>query len=165
MVNPRSYRCRGARLSVDPVPPVKQLPPSRPTRPVYWFLITKGYRTYRYLHAFAHRYFPHPHEATPPEMQACMDTLAKSRFGDAYRADLGIVQFDPVRGYLRPPWSGIRAGLRPRPEVRLFLDRNAGYVDGDELVCLTELSESNLRSIARREFLCGYDDGRRTVAA
>jgi hypothetical protein len=44
--------------------------------------------------------------------------------------------------------------------VRLFLDRNAGYADGDELVCLTELCASNLRSIARREFLRGYDDAR-----
>jgi hypothetical protein len=142
-----------------------ELKAERPTQPLYWLLISKGYRTYRYLHAFAHRYFPHPHEATPPEVQACMDTLACSRFGDAYRADLGIVRFDPVRGYLRSPWNGIRQGLQPRPEVRLFLERNAGYADGDELVCLTELSESNLRSIARREFLRGYEDGRRADAA
>lgn len=137
----------------------------RPEQPLYWFLISKGYRTYRYLHAFAHRYFPHPHEATPPDFQACMNELARERFGSAYRADLGIVRFEPVRGYLRAPWNSVRDGLQPRPEVRHFLDRNAGYVDGDELVCLAELSESNLRSIARREFLRAYDDARRALAA
>lgn len=142
-----------------------RLKAERPAQPLYWFLISKGYRTYRYLHAFAHRYFPHPSCATPPDVQACMDTLARSRFGSAYRAELGIVRFDPVRGYLRAPWNSVREGLRARPEVRLFLERNAGYVDGDELVCLTELCASNLRSIARREFLRGYDDARRTLAA
>jgi hypothetical protein len=70
----------------------------RPSQPLYWFLISKGYRTYRYLHAFARRYFPHPREATPPDVQACMDALGRARFGAAYRAELGIVRFDPVRG-------------------------------------------------------------------
>lgn len=137
----------------------------RPEQPLYWFLISKGYRTYRYLHAFAHRYFPHPNEATPPDMQARMHELARARFGSAYRPELGIVRFEPVRGYLRPPWNEVRDGLQPRPEVRHFLARNPGYVAGDELVCLAELSASNLRSIARREFLRAYDDARRAFAA
>ena len=34
--------------------------------PLYWLLITKGYRTWRYLPLFAHEYWPNPGCATPP---------------------------------------------------------------------------------------------------
>ena len=42
-----------------------------------------------------------------------------------------------------------------RPETAFFLASNPGYVHGDELVCLTELSTENLRPIARRVFQKG----------
>lgn len=136
---------------------------AQPDAPLYWFLISKGYRTYRYLHAFAHRYFPHPGEPTPDAMKRRMDTLAQARFGSAYRPALGIVRFEPVRGFLRAPWNAVRDGLRSRPEVSFFLGRNAGYLNGDELVCIAELSEENLRSVARREFTQAYADARRSA--
>ncbi|RPI45256.1 MAG: hypothetical protein EHM59_10660 [Betaproteobacteria bacterium] len=123
-----------------------------PQLPLYWFLISKGYRTYRYLQAFARRYYPHPHEATPARMKLRMDHLAGSRFGSCYSPARGIVHFEPARGYLRAPWNGVRAGLRARAEVQYFLQRNPGYIDGDELVCIAELSTDNLRSVAAREF-------------
>jgi len=134
---------------------------TQPDVPLYWFLISKGYRTYRYLHAFARSFYPHPRDPTPVAMQDRMDRLAHSRFGDAYRRDLGIVRFEPVRGFLRTPWNAVRDGLMSRPEVSFFLGRNAGYVNGDELVCIAELSEANLRSVARREFMQAYADARR----
>jgi len=131
-----------------------------PEAVLYWFLISKGYRTYRYLDAFARRYYPHPVEPTPSDMRRRMDALARARFGEAYSSELGIVRFVPVRGYLRAPWNGVRTGLRDRPEVRYFLERNPGYVNGDELVCIAELSAQNLRSIARREFTEAYANAR-----
>lgn len=122
---------------------------------LYWFLISKGYRTYRYLQAFTHRYFPHPRAATPAPMRRRMDVLARARFGAAYLSESGIVRFEPPRGYLRPQWCGARAGLLARDDVRFFFERNPGYHAGDELVCIAELAETNLRSLARREFAAG----------
>jgi len=129
-----------------------------PERRLYWFLISKGYRTYRYLHAFARRYYPHPVLPTPAAMQQRMDMLAYARFGEAYLRSAGIVRFVPARGFLRPSWSGVREGLRDRAEVRYFLQRNPGHAAGDELVCLTELTQGNLRSVAAREFADGHHD-------
>jgi hypothetical protein len=124
-------------------------------RPLYWFLISKGYRTYRYLDAFAHRYFPHPGMPTPPLVRRRMEVLAQARFGTSYSRERGLVRFDPPRGYLRPQWCGVRTGLMRHPAVRYFLERNPGFAIGDELVCLVELAEENLRSLARREFVKG----------
>ena len=36
------------------------------------------------------------------------------------------------------------------PHVAFFLKRNPGHGDGDELVCLTELSDDNLTRAGRR---------------
>jgi len=129
-----------------------------PEQSLYWFLISKGYRTYRYLHAFARRYYPHPELPIPAAMQQRMDVLASARFGEAYLPSAGIVRFVPPRGFLRPSWSGVREGLRDRAEVQYFLQRNPGHAAGDELVCLTELTQENLRAVAAREFAEGRHD-------
>ncbi|MGH9719068.1 MAG: hypothetical protein ACRD8O_02565 [Bryobacteraceae bacterium] len=123
--------------------------------PLYWFLISKGYRTYRYLPLFAHAYHPSWRSPTPPETQRLMDALARRKFGKCYIPAKGVVRFPKSRGQLRESWAGISPVLRTKPEVRFFLERNPGYRRGDELVCLTELSEANMRSFARMAFAEG----------
>ncbi len=130
-----------------------------PGTPLYWFLITKGHRTYRYLSAFSREYYPHPARPTPPFAAECIDVLARGRFGDAWKSDLGIVRFARSRGQLRTEWAEPHPSLAARPEVQFFLERNPGHASGDELCCLTELAGANLRSYARRAFLEGHDEG------
>jgi len=135
-----------------------------PETPLYWFLITKGHRTYRYLGAFSREYYPHPSRPTPPLAAQCIDALARAKFGDAWKPELGVVRFERCQGRLRAPWSEPRPALAARAEVRFFLERNPGYARGDELCCLTELAAPNLRSFARRAFLEGYHEATRSVS-
>jgi hypothetical protein len=123
-----------------------------PDCPLYWFLIVKGHRTYRYLSAFAIDFFPHWEMPTPPWARAIMDKFARRRFSEAYSADCGIVAFPQSRGHLRPAWATVEPEEAERPDVAFFLRANPGYAYGDELVCLTELSSRNLRPLARRVF-------------
>jgi hypothetical protein len=134
-----------------------------PGTPLHWFLITKGHRTYRFLGAFSREYFPHPARPTPPLVQACIDALARGKFGDAWKPELGIVRFQRSQGRLRAAWTEPRASLAARAQVRFFVERNPGHARGDELCCLTELAAHNLRSHARRAFLEGYDEGPRSI--
>ena len=132
-----------------------------PTVPLYWFLISKGHRTYRYLRSFAKKYYPHHSLHTPPEIQATLNALASQRFGSNYDPLTGLVTFSQPAGRLKPEWDGMRAHLTARPEVRFFVERNPGYFRGDELACITELSSANLRSFALRGFKrtrCGERD-------
>lgn len=124
-----------------------------PDVPLYWFLIVKGQRTFRYLSAFARRFIPHWSEAEPPHWRRLLDALARERFGAAY-AD-GVVRFAESHGHLVPEWAGMSERERARPDVQLFLQHNPGYAAGDELACLCELSLDNLRPIARRVFAAG----------
>jgi hypothetical protein len=130
-----------------------------PGAPLYWFLISKGYRTYRYLSLFAHAYYPHHARPTPPEMQSRMETLARARFGDAYDSSTGIVRFERSHGHLRARWATVGDHLQERHAVvQFFLQRNPGFHAGDEMVCFTELCVDNLRSFARRAFVRGLNE-------
>jgi len=123
-----------------------------PDQPLYWFLISKGHRTYRYLPLLFHDYYPRHDMATPPSTQRLMNLLATMKFGEHYDPWSGLVRFPVSRGQLRGDWAGVPAPALRKPEVRFFLDRNPGYAAGQELVCLAELTASNLRSVGRRRF-------------
>jgi hypothetical protein len=135
-----------------------RLKAAEPAVPLYWWLISKGYRTYRYLSVFSKNYYPNPVTQTPPEFRARIDTLARVRFGSAYDPELGVIRYPDSRGHLKPQWAAVKASARERPEVRYFLECNPRFHEGEELCCLTELEANNLRSFARRFFLGGFDE-------
>jgi hypothetical protein len=124
----------------------------QPEAPLYWFLIVKGYRTYRYLPLFAKQYYPTHREETPAHLQSLLDELARSRFGDCYDAECGVIRFGESRGHLAPEWARVPERVADRPDVQFFLQHNPGHVRGDELACITELSVDNLRRRARAYF-------------
>jgi hypothetical protein len=127
-----------------------------PALPLYWFLIVKGHRTYRYLSAFSIDFHPHWQRPTPAAASQIMDGLAYQRFGAAYDAIRGVVSFPQSRGHLKPEWAIIEPEEKARCDVAFFLHRNPGFTKGDELVCLTELTSENLRPLARRVFERGF---------
>lgn len=126
-----------------------------PEVPLYWFLIVKGHRTYRYLSAFSIDFHPHWTRTPSPFLASLMARLGKERFGGAYDAKTGVIRFPASRGHLKAHLAEIGEIEQRRPDVRLFLDKNPGYREGHELLCLTELAPGNLSPIARRQFLKG----------
>jgi hypothetical protein len=130
-----------------------------PDVPLYWFLLVKGHRTYRYLKTFYRVFYPAHTRSTPPDAKALMDHLAGEKFGTFYKPETGIVHFPQSRGHLKADWAEIPEKDRRRPDVSFFLERNPGYTVGDELVCLTELSQGNQNPLAARLFVAGFDGG------
>lgn len=118
-------------------------------RKLYWFLISKGHRTYRYLPLFAKRFHPHP-ERVEPELERLAGEITGKMFGAAWKADEGVIRFGGSAGHLREEIAGMREG---NPWAEFFMRKNPGHAGGDELVCLTEMAEGNLRRGARAAFL------------
>jgi hypothetical protein len=117
--------------------------------PYWWMLITSGFRTYRFLPLFWREFFPRFDAPTPAKYRALMDHLAAERFGQQYDPAAGIVRFaNPQQ--LRGALSAIPVGRIEDPHVAFFASRNSGYVHGDEMVCLTELTPGNLTAAGRR---------------
>lgn len=109
-------------------------------RRLFWFLISKGHRTYLYLPLFAHRFFPHP-EAFEAEWATLAGKVAAEMFGICWKPAEGVIRFPASQGHLREELVTERA---KNPWTRYFVERNPGHAHGEELVCLTEMDESNL---------------------
>jgi len=130
---------------------------SAPAAPLYWLLIVKGHRTYRFLPTFAQSYIPHHACPATAFEQALRDVLAREKFGEAYDSTTGVIRFPTAQGRLRPLLADISQRHMRLPEVGHFLRLNPGYRDGDELVCLCRLAEQNLRPRAARIFSARRD--------
>jgi hypothetical protein len=128
---------------------VRALRERHPRGRLLWLLLTSGFRTYRFLPVFWRDFWPRPEGATPPEMPALLDHLARERFGPLFDAAAGVVRF-PQPQILREGLDAIPQGRLADPHVAFFLKRNPGWARGDELVCLTELTEANLTPAGRR---------------
>jgi len=123
-----------------------------PARPLYWLLISKGHRTYRYLDLFAHGYHPRHDCAESPSLARLAADVAHRKFGDAYDHATGLVRFGTAATRLREQWHDDRSARRLSPATTYFFQRNPQHALGDELVCLCELEPSNLRSFALKAF-------------
>lgn len=130
-----------------------------PEIPLYWFLLVKGHRTYRYLRAFYRTFYPSHSRPTPPDVRALRNQLAGKKFGEFYSGQTGVVHFPESRGHLKSDWAEVPEKDRRKPDVRFFLEHNPGYVYGDELVCLAELSQENQNPLVARIFSSGFQGG------
>ncbi len=119
-------------------------------RDLYWFLISKGFRTYRFLPVFFHEFYPRFDKPTPRSFQELLDAVSVSKFGDAYDPDSGIVRASAAKERLLPFMQKIPAGRDADPHIRFFLRKNPGHSRGDELACITALRRENLNRAAWR---------------
>lgn len=124
--------------------------------PLYWFLIVKGYRTYRYLPVFAKVFYPSPDLAAPRHIRRIMDVLAIRRFGDQYDPQSGVVHFKNPQGCLKAQWQTPPPNKADDPSIVFFLQSNPSHASGDELVCMTELAQENMPPLAARIFSGEY---------
>jgi hypothetical protein len=116
---------------------------------VYWFLICSGYKTYRFLPLFFRTFYPTYTCPTPPEVARLIDRLAGAKFPHEYCPASGIVRLarpTPLRAEVAP----LTAERQRDPHIAFFAEANPGHAEGDELVCLTELSHANLTPSGRR---------------
>jgi hypothetical protein len=117
---------------------------------VYWFLITKGYRTFMFLPVFFRQFVPAIENEAPPEWRRLLDTVARRRFPDCYDPCTGIVSHRGQRDFLVPELREVPESRRDGRWVRFFLEKNPGYVRGDELCCLTRISRENIRPLGMK---------------
>lgn len=128
-----------------------------PSTPLFWLLIVKGHRTFRYLPTFALHFVPTPRGGDDPDLVRLREELARRRFADAYDPVTGVVRFPERCGRLAPEWAEVEPHHARRDEVAFFHASNPGWREGDELVCLCPVAPENMRAHARRLF----DEGAR----
>jgi hypothetical protein len=123
----------------------------RPDVPLYWFVILKGHRTFKFLPAFGKSFYPH-WSIDRSDLKPLVDALASQKFGSDYNPQTGIVEFAESRGHLNPDIAYPTENEKAKDSVRFFLEKNPNYLRGHELVCLCEISEQNMKPLTKRIF-------------
>jgi hypothetical protein len=121
-----------------------------PALRTFWFLISKGCRTYLYLPLFFRTFLPSAIDQAPVDQRKLLDQLAAEKFGTHYDAATGLIRFPQSRGQLTPELATIPAGRQNDLHVQHFLRCNPDFAQGVELACLAEISLENTHGFGRR---------------
>jgi len=107
-----------------------------PRRRLYWFLLSKGYKTYLLMRHNLESY-PNCKRATPPDFAAILELTARHKFGERYDAARGVL---PAEGddaqTVKEGFREVTPAELADPEIAFFVQKNPGYARGDELCCL-----------------------------
>ncbi|MBL7713862.1 MAG: hypothetical protein JNL01_00250 [Bdellovibrionales bacterium] len=109
-----------------------------PFRPVYWFLICSGYRTYLSMARNIAEHWPHFQKPTPKWEKGLIDSLSAKRFGKDFVADRGVIRTEGV--IVKTSIAPFTAEVMKIPEVQFFVRANPGYLQGDELAMIGKIS-------------------------
>lgn len=119
-------------------------------KPLFWYLLSKGHRTYMYLPLFFKRFFPAVDQSRHLAMGGELAAFCSERlFPSNWQPDRGVIHFPERHGQVNAALAEDTRRRAGHPQVDFFLRHNPRFDEGDELVCLAELSPKNLRFRAR----------------
>lgn len=114
----------------------------------YWFLICKGYKTYRILPLFWTEFYPrHGHE-TPENMQKTIDAYAHKLYPDEYDKRSGVIKYNHTKDKLKAGVADVGEHEIKNKDISFFCERNPGYIDGNDLACIARIDRSILKKRA-----------------
>lgn len=124
---------------------------ARGGKPVYWFLITKGYRTYLLISRYFPNHWPR-HDAPFPEAEGhVLDVLCRQKFGAAWNPRSGLLEYadTPNAVRLADDLADVPKRLLNDPDVKFFLQKNPRWAEGDELCCLARADDAFVEKTTR----------------
>lgn len=112
-----------------------------PTRPVWWFLISKGYKTYLLLANNFLNYYPRYDKKTPEEHRSLIEGLSEKLYPGKFNRDTGVIEFQAEEHeHLKDSIAEITDELKEKyPKIRFFGERNPEWKKGNELACVGEV--------------------------
>ena len=114
----------------------------RPVSPVYWFLVSKGFKTYLLLANNFINYYPRYDRPQSGFLRQLTAMLAERIYPGHLDHDTGIIRFgDRQHEKLKSFVSPITAAMcETYPKISFFQQRNPNWEKGDELACVGEVS-------------------------
>ena len=100
---------------------VSRIIDAHPGEDLYWYLISKGHRTYRFLPVLFREFFPRRNAVIPPLIKDILDNLGESRFPGLYESETGIVRADEQAYWLRENMVPIGEGPESHLPLHLAL--------------------------------------------
>jgi len=101
----------------------------------YWFLISKGYKTYKMLPVFFNHFYPNYKEKTPIFEQSIMNAFGKFRYPVEYNQKTGVICYQGVTDKLKEGVADITEKRMKDKHIQFFIQENPDYFKGNDLVC------------------------------
>ena len=111
----------------------------------YWFLICKGYKTYRILPAFWKEFYPNRNTDTPEYEQKIINAYASLLYPEEYNPDTGVIEYKHVKDKLRSGVADVDSHRIKNKDIAFFCNKNPGHVSGNDLACLARVDKRHLK--------------------
>lgn len=112
-----------------------------PFAPLYWLLISKGYKTYLMMANNFGEHFPRYEMSTPPDKKAIADAFYTSLFPLYYNPATGRIRFAEQACHLKCGVADISPHLlATNPRIAFFQRVNPRWKQGEELACIARMT-------------------------
>lgn len=119
----------------------------------YWFLISKGYKTYKMLPLFFKSFYPNYQVETPKYEKKIMDAFGLIRYPNEYKVSSGVIEYLGLKDKLKEGVADITEKQLRDKNIQFFVEVNPKHNRGYDLVCLAPFNENNLTATAKRLFM------------
>ena len=112
-----------------------------PFRPLYWFLMSKGYKTYLMMANNFSEYYPRFDRPTPVGFRKIMDEFYSQLYPNHYESQFGLIRFNGPASRLKVDVVPISETLlQAHPKVAFFESANPDWKIGTELCCIAKMT-------------------------
>lgn len=114
----------------------------------YWFLICKGYKTYRILPTFWKEFYPNRNTPTPLFEKKIIDRYAEILYPDEYNRESGVIEYKTVKDKLKSNVADIGEKELKNKDIAFFAEANPNHINGDDIACLAKIGMDELKPLA-----------------
>lgn len=115
-----------------------------PTQPIYWMLISKGFKTYLLLANNYFTYYPHC-DQKHQYLEQHVEAYCNQYFAEYYDKNKKLLNFGDAYQALDPEIAPITDEMRKKSKkIAFFEEKNPSWIVGTELPCIGEIHWSDL---------------------
>ena len=114
-----------------------------PLTNIYWFLISKGYKTYLLMANNWANYYPRYDKNDDEKRKSIVKTFSNHFFEGYYDEDTGLLKFGDDYQRLKEDVAEITEDMKKKyPKISFFEEVNPTWREGTELPCIGDISWS-----------------------
>jgi hypothetical protein len=112
-----------------------------PFAPLYWLLISKGYKTYLMMANNFSEHYPRFDRSTPARAKRIMDSFYSKLYPANYNPQTGLIETPGEACRLKSVVAAIPAALaESNPRIAFFARSNPQWREGAELACIARMT-------------------------
>jgi len=120
------------------------LPEKHPDHLMFWLLISKGYKTYRNMFSFTLSFYPKFDTPTPEFETNLMNEFGRIKYPGRYDPNAGVIHSDGTSDKVKEGVAELKEHHMSNPHLKFFAQKNPGYRQGDEMVCIASACPENV---------------------